>query len=214
MDLASLFEWISQLFHGIGPVAFPSTKQFHVITSVWPSRNQLTPAKIHSSPVLLNTNPPPLIAVIESRLEHVWLTGQWYLQFLGCLLHVHVNYCWTRQTTSVSISSDYASKGKAVPLQARRGPEDSKKLRFPDFVTTAQDSGRLSALRTGHLYPQEILLVLISVDGPGSSVGIATDHGLGGPGSNPCGDEIFYPSRPALWPTQPPVQRVPGLSRG
>ena len=43
-------------------------------------------------------------------------------------------------------------KGKAVPLQARRGPEGSRKLRFPDFVTTAQDGGRLSALRTGRLY--------------------------------------------------------------
>ena len=56
-------------------------------------------------------------------------------------------------------------KGKSVPLQARRGPEGSWKLSFPDFVTTAQDGGRLSALRTGHLYPKEILLVLIYVRG-------------------------------------------------
>jgi len=57
------------------------------------------------------------------------------------------------------------NKGKAVPLQAWTGPEGSRKLKFPDFVTTAQDGGRFSALCTGRLYPQEILLVLISVRG-------------------------------------------------
>ena len=50
--------------------------------------------------------------------------------------------------------------------------------------------------------------------GPGSSVSIATDYPLDGPGLNPGGDEIFRLSRPALGPTQPPVQWVPGLSWG
>ena len=37
-------------------------------------------------------------------------------------------------------------KGKAVPLEARSGPEGSRKLRFPDFMTTAQDGGKVVSL--------------------------------------------------------------------
>jgi len=36
--------------------------------------------------------------------------------------------------------------GKAVPLQAWSGPEGSRKLRFPNFMTTAQDSGKVVSL--------------------------------------------------------------------
>jgi hypothetical protein len=35
---------------------------------------------------------------------------------------------------------------KAVPLQAWGGPEVSRKLRFPDFLTTAQDGGKVVSL--------------------------------------------------------------------
>jgi hypothetical protein len=37
-------------------------------------------------------------------------------------------------------------KGKAVPLQTWSGPEGSRKLRFPDFMTTAQDDGKFVRL--------------------------------------------------------------------
>ena len=52
--------------------------------------------------------------------------------------------------------------------------------------------------------------------GPDSSVGIATDYWLDVPGSIPGGDEVFRPFRPALGPTQPPVERdlqVQGVRR-
>jgi len=51
-------------------------------------------------------------------------------------------------------------------------------------------------------------------EGAGNSVSISTEYGMDDPGSNPGGDEIFRPSRPALGPTQPPVQWLPGLSLG
>ena len=34
-------------------------------------------------------------------------------------------------------------KGKEVLLQAWSGPEGSRELRFPDFMTTAQDGGKV-----------------------------------------------------------------------
>jgi hypothetical protein len=46
------------------------------------------------------------------------------------------------QNKYVVLSPYATAKGKAVPLQAWSGPEGSRKLRFPDFVTTAQEGGK------------------------------------------------------------------------
>jgi len=37
-------------------------------------------------------------------------------------------------------------KGKADPSQTWSGPEGSRKLRFPDVMTTAQDGGKVVCL--------------------------------------------------------------------
>ena len=52
------------------------------------------------------------------------------------------------------------------------------------------------------------------VSGPGSVVGIATGYGLDGLGiETRWGRDFPHLSRTTLWPTQFPVQRVPGLSQ-
>ena len=54
---------------------------------------------------------------------------------------------------------------KAVPLQVWSDPEVSRKLRFSDYMTTAQDGGKVVSLTHRPTLPQEIFLVLFSVRG-------------------------------------------------
>ena len=61
---------------------------------------------------------------------------------MGCLTNTH---------------ECYRSKGKAVPLQAWSDLECSRKLRFPDFMKTAQDGGKVVSLtHQPHLHPGNI----------------------------------------------------------
>ena len=61
---------------------------------------------------------------------------------------------------------DYKKKkGKAVPLQAWSGPEGSRKLMFPDYMTTAQD-GAPAAFTPRKYSRYSFLLKAESTPGP------------------------------------------------
>jgi hypothetical protein len=51
---------------------------------------------------------------------------------------------YKRPTATVKLVK---GNGKAVPLQAWSGPDGSRQLRFPDFMTTAQEGGKVVSLR-------------------------------------------------------------------
>ena len=65
------------------------------------------------------------------------------------LYQIHIMNCnnfYTGATKKSATEDNEIGKGKAVPLQAWNGPEGSRKLRFPDFMTTAQDVGKVVCL--------------------------------------------------------------------
>ena len=64
-----------------------------------------------------------------------------------CICSSYCSLNWS--TTSLTLCVIWIlckGKGKAVPLEAWSGPEGSRKLRFPDFMTTAQDDGKVVSL--------------------------------------------------------------------
>jgi hypothetical protein len=59
---------------------------------------------------------------------------------------------------------DVTKQGRTFPLQAWVGPEVSKKLKFKDFLTKAQDGGKVVSHKNRLHLPPEKLLVLILLE--------------------------------------------------
>jgi hypothetical protein len=91
-----------------------------------------------------------------------WFTLAWYLTVTWAS---SINYTALRHLTSIinlilfvyrelwmssystdEVHVDLASKAKAVPLQAWSGPEGSRNLKFSDFMTRAQNGGKVVGL--------------------------------------------------------------------
>jgi hypothetical protein len=68
-----------------------------------------------------------VLSFAEDWSLQVWRRVDWqFLQADGDTVYLHI--------------------GIAVPLQAWSGPECSRKLRFPDYMTTVQDGGKVVSL--------------------------------------------------------------------
>jgi len=64
---------------------------------------------------------------------------------LDCKLQILQQYFRKYQVPPENVGQ-HDKQGQAVLLQAWSGPEGSRKLRFPDFMTTAQDGGKVVSL--------------------------------------------------------------------
>jgi len=73
------------------------------------------------------------------------LLRRFLIELHGQLRHKCVCVCEREDVTTAPGIKKYCKevKDKAVPLQAWSGPEVSRKLRFPDFMTTAQVGGKV-----------------------------------------------------------------------
>jgi hypothetical protein len=117
--------------------------------------------------------------------------------------NVSIIACWVRAV--INMSSAYAkhcfSRVDILPLISLDAFD------LPNFVITSLHSSETPSLRRVWTIPE-------LHGGPGGVVGIANGYGLDGPRIESRWKRDFpHLSKPALGPTQLPVQWVPGLSR-
>jgi hypothetical protein len=82
-----------------------------------------------------------------------------------------VNFFGIISTANSTHRVDIKKIYKAVPLQAWSGPEGSRNLRFPDYMTTAQDGGKVQPYAPAAFTPRKyswysFLLEAESTPGP------------------------------------------------
>jgi hypothetical protein len=92
---------------------------------------------------------PESLRKLFSGYDHLW-DRLWYWQWKHNWKRADI--VGNQQLYRVAVTLPFLKicqkkvKGKAVPLQGWSGPEGSRKLRFTDFMTTAQDGGKVVSL--------------------------------------------------------------------
>ena len=101
--------------------------------SIIPSLSSLSLTLFHSR--RLSVYPPTYVSSPSAK------TLSFFLSFHSVFQHPLIFLFFQFPFLSLLLG-----KGKAAPLQAWSGPERSRKLRFPDFMKTAQDGGKVVSL--------------------------------------------------------------------
>ena len=139
-----------------------------------------------------------------------------------CLQQISHELAWDRARTSPMRGRRLTAEADCTEALIREDLYNFVAMKFYGIVQNSESVFR-QGISVGYgVWGITALLMKITycwttlkMGGPGSVVGIATGYGLDGLGiESRQGRDFPHLSRPSLWPTQPPVQWVPGLSRG
>ena len=116
--------------------------------SRWKAGSRLAIRKIQNPEVHCRVHQNASWAIWICLFIRSILILSWHLRHLYRNILMRRMICHMLVARDVTVRHNYSAHciNKAVPLQARRGPEGSRKLRFSDFVTTAQDGGKVVSL--------------------------------------------------------------------
>jgi hypothetical protein len=96
----------------------------------------------------INENTPRIL----HQAETIFISKVWGAILFVLIFQMNRNVQFIQSVIRAYCYKEYSLT--AVPLQAWGGPVGSRKLRFPDFLTTAQDGGKIvSLMHWLHLSP-------------------------------------------------------------